>query len=369
MGGPLFFFGTLCHVPLLESVLQRSVVPEQATLHGASVFWVLGEAFPILVDGAGTAKGILLRDVTDADIARLDFYEGAFGYALRDMSVQTKNGPVAARVYRTDQAFEIGAPWSLSDWIDVHGDIAVEAAAEVMEGFGSVAPDMVAKRFGMIRARAGAVVNARKAASPPSTAGLSATDVKLIAKSRPYTNYFSLVEMDLRHRRYDGTMSPKVERAVFVATDVAIVLPYDPVRDRVLLVEQFRMGPYARGDCHPWTLEPIAGRIDTTESAEDTARREAMEEAGVELGALHLISSSYPSPGASTEFFTSFLALADLPDSVTGVSGLDSEDEDIRSALVPFHELIDMANADALSNGPLVTATWWLAAHRDRLRA
>ena len=221
----------------------------------------------------------------------------------------------------------------------------------------------------MIRARAGAVVNARHRPSAPNAAGLTADDVTLIAQNRPYTQYFSLLEMRLRHRRYNGEMSAEVDRAVFVASAVAIVLPYDPERDRVLLVEQFRMGPYARGDRHPWSLEPIAGRIDSIESAEDAARREAMEEAGLELGALHKVSSSYPSPGATTEYFTSFIGIADLPDDVVGIGGLESEDEDIRSTLVTFDTLIGMAQNDVLSNGPLVMAVWWLAAHRDRLRA
>lgn len=369
MSAPLFFFGTLCHLPLLERVLGRPVTVETARLEGARVYWVEGASFPILRSGDGLAEGVVLRDATDTDIARLDFYEGAFGYAREEVTVTVAGAPVAASVYVTDNDFPTGAPWVLENWVAAYGAIAVEAASEVMESFGRVSSDVIAGRFDMIRARALAVVNARRSPSSESASGLTSKDVELIEKRRPYTHYFSLVEMDLRHRRYDGAMSPEVDRAVFVATDVAIVLPYDPVRDRVLLVEQFRMGPYARGDRNPWTLEPIAGRIDSTESAGETARREAQEEAGLELGALHLVSSSYPSPGASTEFFTCFVGIAELPDDVVGVNGLDSEHEDIHSVLVSYDDLIAMARSDELSNGPLVMATWWLAAHRARLRA
>ncbi|WP_224824654.1 NUDIX domain-containing protein [Cognatishimia sp. MH4019] len=367
MGTPLFFFGTLCHLPLLEQVLGRSVSVEVAHAQGMSAYWVAGQSFPTLQDG-GAADGLLLRDAIAADIARLDFYEGGFGYRLVDITVETAKGPVAAQVYRSDQTFEIGAPWSLQDWIATYGELTLQAAREVMEGFGHISPETVAQRFGMIRARAGAVVNARRQPSEASASGLTAADVEVSETRWPYTHYFSLQEMTLRHRRYDGAMSAQVERAVFVATDVAIVLPYDPVRDRVLLVEQFRMGPFARGDAHPWSLEPIAGRIDTVETAEETARREAREEAGLELGALHLIASCYPSPGATTEHFTSFLGIADLPDDVTGIGGLASEQEDIRSTLVSFDSLMKMARADAVSNAPLVMAAWWLAAHRAALR-
>ncbi len=368
MSLPLFFFGTLRYLPLLEQVLGRAVSVVPARLDGVSAYWVAGQPFPTLQEG-GAVEGVLLRDATAADIARLDFYEGGFGYHLVDVMVATADGPVAAQVYRSDTAFEIGARWGLDDWIATYGEITLQAAREVMEGFGQISPETVAQRFDMIRARAGAVVNARREPSAASASGLTAADVEVAQTRRPYTHYFSLQEMTLRHRRYDGAMSAEVERAVFVATDVAIVLPYDPVRDRVLLVEQFRMGPFARGDVHPWSLEPIAGRIDTVETAEQTARREAMEEAGLELGALHLIASCYPSPGATTEYFTSFLGIADLPDDVTGVGGLASEHEDIRSTLVSFETLIQMARDDAISNAPLVMAAWWLAAHRAGLRA
>ncbi|MEL7213273.1 MAG: NUDIX domain-containing protein [Pseudomonadota bacterium] len=367
MSAPLFFFGTLCYVPLLEQVLGRAVEVETARAEGVSVYWVAGASYPTLQEG-GAADGLVLRDATADDIARLDFYEGAFGYALVDVTVHTAAGPLAAQMYRSDEAFEIGAPWSFKDWIATHGAITLEAASEVMEGFGQISPKTVAQRFPMIRARAGAVVNAQRQPSAASASGLTASDVEVADTRRPYTHYFSLKEMTLRHRRYDGAMSPQVERAVFVATDVALVLPYDPVRDRVLLVEQFRMGPFVRGDRHPWSLEPIAGRIDTVETAEETARREAMEEAGLELGMLHLISRCYPSPGASTEHFTTYLGIADLPDDVTGIGGLASEHEDIRSTLVSFDDLVQMARDDALSNAPLVMAVWWLAAHRAELR-
>lgn len=369
MNPPVFFFGTLCHLPLLERVLGRSARVSPASLDGASAYWVADAPFPVLIDGAGQAKGVLLRDVTDADLARLDYYEGAFGYALRPVQVHTETGSVAAQTYRSDQTFETGASWSLDHWIASYGAISVEAAGEVMEGFGTVPPKTIAARFAMIRARARAVVAARATPSAPSDAGLDAGDVQVHDRRRPYTNYFSLLELTLSHARYDGTQSAPVDRAVFVATDVALVLPYDPQRDRVLLVEQFRMGPFVRGDHNPWSLEPIAGRIDTAETPEATARREAIEEAGLSLGALHDVSRSYPSPGASTEYFHSFVGIADLPDTIVGIGGLDSEDEDIRSIVVDFDDLLEMARADTLSNGPLVMLVWWLAAHRDRLRA
>jgi nudix-type nucleoside diphosphatase (YffH/AdpP family) len=188
------------------------------------------------------------------------------------------------------------------------------------------------------------------------------------AQRRPYVDFFALEEYDLRFRRYDGSMSECVTRAVFMATDAVIVLPYDPVRDRVLLIEQFRMGPQARGDAKPWQLEPIAGRVDAGETPETTAHREAAEEAGITLRSLHDVAHCYASPGCSTEFYDIYVGIADLPDGVVGVSGLASEQEDIRSYLFSFDALMALVDDMQAVNAPLVLAALWLARHRERLR-
>ena len=158
-------------------------------------------------------------------------------------------------------------------------------------------------------------------------------------------------------------------RAVFVSSDAAIVLPYDPVTDRVLLVEQFRAGPNIRGDRYPWCLEPIAGLIDAGETPAQAALREAKEEAGLDLKGLELISQTYPSPGSSAEFFHLYLGLADLPASTDLIAGLATETEDIRSHIFTFSELMDHIDLGSFSVGPTVLAGLWLARNRDRLRA
>ncbi len=71
------------------------------------------------------------------------------------------------------------------------------------------------------------------------------------------------------------------------------MLPYDPATDTVLLVEQMRLAPVMRGDPHPHSLEPIAGLIEAGEEPEDSVRREAMEEAGLELRGLEPIAAQF----------------------------------------------------------------------------
>ena len=163
-------------------------------------------------------------------------------------------------------------------------------------------------------------------------------------------------------------MSQPVTREAFVSGDASVVLPYDPVRDRVLLIEQFRFGPFARGDTQAWSVEAIAGRIDGGETPEIAARREAREEAGLELHRLIPGPSYYPSPASKTEYLYSFIGLADLPDGITGIHGVATEAEDIRSHLVSFDRLMDLVDSGEIDNAPLVLIALWLARQRDGLR-
>jgi ADP-ribose pyrophosphatase len=193
-------------------------------------------------------------------------------------------------------------------------------------------------------------------------------DVQLLAERRPYEDYFAVQEYDLRFRHFDGGMSAEVSRAVFVTGDAVTVLPYDAARDRVLLIEQFRPAPFARGDMECWSLEAIAGRVDTGETPEDAARREAVEEAELALGDLIRVAGYYPSPGAVAEYLYSYVALTDLPDGCTGVFGLPGEAENIRGHLVGFDALMALVASGEINNAPLLLTVLWLARERARLR-
>lgn len=175
-------------------------------------------------------------------------------------------------------------------------------------------------------------------------------------------------EIELRHETFDGGMSDGMERAVFVSSDAAIVLPYDPVRDRVLLVEQVRLGPIGRDDPVRWQMEPVAGLIDPGETPEQAARREGAEEAGLVFGALEPVGECYASPGAATDFFHLFVGMCDLPDGSAGIGGEEQEGENIRSHLIPFSDLLALADDRRVANAPLALLAFWLARHRARLR-
>ena len=187
------------------------------------------------------------------------------------------------------------------------------------------------------------------------------SDVRIISQSVPYQDFFSVTETHLTHRKFDGSQSAVIKRAAFMIGDAVTVLPYDPLRRRVLLIEQFRIGPMLHGDANPWSLEAIAGRMDAGESPEVTARREAREEAGLELGELRRVAAYYPSPGAVCEYIHSYVAICDLPDGIAGVHGLASESEDIRGHLVALDDFLAMVKTGAINNAPLILTAQWLA--------
>jgi ADP-ribose pyrophosphatase len=366
-----FFYGTLCHVPLLSRVLGRTPQAEVAQLDDHAVHWAEGQDFPMILPQPGAvAQGLLVSGLTPEDRARLDFYEGGFGYRTRAVAVGTAGGRFEAQVYWPDEGlWQPGARWSLSDWADRWGEAVTAAARDVMALYGVKDAAAVARRRGPMLVRGASRVRAATPAPVEVRRRAVQGDVAVSAWREPYAHFFAVEEYDLQFRRFDGGMSPVITRAAFISCDAVTVLPYDPLRDRVLVVEQFRAGPFARGDLQPWSLEAIAGRIDAGETPEDAARREAGEEAGLVLHDLWPVAQYYPSPGVKTEFIYSYVAPCDLPDDAGIVSGIASEAEDIRGHVLGLDRLIGMIGTGEVANAPLILTVLWLARERDRRRA
>lgn len=373
--GNVFLYGTLLHVPLLEIVSGRAaceLVLEPAQLAGHRVVWADGFGFPLIEASPElNAPGQVLRGVDAAMLERLNYYELGFGYDLVDVIVQTPSGDMPAQVYFPQTGlWQAGAPWSLQDWVREFWPVTRYSAAEVMGYLGRLTGAEVAARYPMILTRATSQLAAASTPAPKAQrSALTAAQVDLKRQDITHAGYFLAKTLHLRHPLFSGGMSAEVAREVFIAGDAAIVLPYDPRRDRLLLVEQFRMGPFARGDELPWVLEPVAGRIDGEETAADAALREAREEAHVSLVSLEKIASYYPTPGYSSEYFHSYLGLADLSDDLIGIGGLDSEHEDIRIHLISFAEAMDLVVSGEINIGPLILSLLWLERERPRLRA
>jgi nudix-type nucleoside diphosphatase (YffH/AdpP family) len=368
----LFFYGTLRHLPLLELVLGRKgedldAVPAQ--LPGYGVFWVKDQPFPAIEARAGcSADGLLARGLSDADLAALNFYEGGFDYALERVTVQLADGSEAvAQVYFPEPGlWQTGDPWDLEEWVRQWGALSLRAAEEVMAYQGRMTAQEVARVFPSIRRRAAAWLAGQ--ARPADPAHDPARDVVVHDHKRAYMNFFAMEEMDLQFRRYDGSLSPVINRGAAMVGHASVVLPYDPQRDQVLLVEQFRAPPFIMGDTSPWMWEPVAGVIDPGETAEQAAIREAQEEAGVAIRQLEVVTRAYPSSGALAEFIHVFVGLCDLSD-LNGGGGMAGEGEDIRSEIISYDTLMQRVDEQAYKDLPLMICALWLSRHRERLRA
>ena len=364
----IVLFGTLRDPYLLKIVLGAVADAQPVALADYCVFSASGETFPLLLPSTGEqAEGLLLKDLTGEQIARLDYYEAPYAYVLEPV-VLADGRP--AQVYRpTDNQYGKGERWDLAHWQITQGPMTRDAAHEIMELFGETSVEELIPLLGSIRSRAQARVNARTDDIPNDLRqGFSRDDVVLTAQRRPYSRFFALDELELRHPRFDGGENV-VEREVFVSVDAVVVLPYDPVRDTVLLIEQFRPAPYVRGDLYPWCLEAIAGRIDGGETPQDAAHREAEEEAGLQLSQLIKTANFYPSPGALSEYLYCYIGLAELPDDAAGLGGLASEAEDIRSMVIPYQALMDAVRSGEVQNGPLLICAYCLEREREQLRA
>ncbi len=370
MSGVLFLYGPLCHAPLRREVLGIGHSVSEARLAGYRAGRVQGSDRPALVPGSGEVKGLLVQGLDETAQARALFFAQSLGYVAQPVKVRAgRLTSVAAKAFvPAGEPADLDGPWDLGDWSETMGPVWVAAAREVMAEAGRVSAEAMARRWPTTRLRAATRMRAAAGAGTEVRADFTAQrDVEILRERRPYTEYFSLEDPDLRFRRFDGQWSRPVRRAAFIGGDAATVLPYDPVLDSVLVVEQFRAGPLMRGDPRPWSLEPIAGRIDPGESPEAAARREAMEEAGIELGPLHRVADYYPSPGAVSEFLFSFVAEADLAGRDGVLGGAVSEDEDIRTHVVPFELLMELIVSGEAGTGPLILSSYWLSLNRLRL--
>ena len=190
---------------------------------------------------------------------------------------------------------------------------------------------------------------------------------ELIERTVAFQGHFRLARYLFRQSLYRGGVSGEFSREVFERGQAAAVLPYDPIRDEVVLIRQFRAGTFAAGR-HPWCWEIVAGMLDEGETPEEVARREAVEEAAVEILDLVPLYSLLLSPGACSEACSIFLGRVDST-SVGGIHGLDAENEDILVRAMPFAEARALLARDEIDNSAAVIALQWLAIHHDEIRS
>lgn len=195
----------------------------------------------------------------------------------------------------------------------------------------------------------------------------TASDVNVEKRETVFHGFFRMDKLWLTHPRFDGRQMPVFTRELFIRGDATCVLPYDPVRDEVVLLEQFRLGALGRTQS-PWLLELVAGMNEEGESPEDVAQREGQEEAGLSFSRLEKICDYLVSPGGSTEMIHLFCGEVST-ESAGGIFGMEHEHEDIRAHVVAADEAIAMISDGRINNAAAIIALQWLQLNRSRLRA
>ncbi len=193
-------------------------------------------------------------------------------------------------------------------------------------------------------------------------------DVEIIERETAWRGYFRIDRLRLRHRLFAGGWGEPMVREVFERGHAAALLPYDPVRDEVLLIEQFRIGALTAGAGNPWLIEVVAGIVEEGETAEDVVRREMIEEAGCEITDIVKLMDVYMTPGGSSERIALFCGRVDTA-GVGGIHGLADEGEDIRAFAEPADAALARLARGEIVNAMTVIALQWLALNRDDLRA
>ena len=202
--------------------------------------------------------------------------------------------------------------------------------------------------------------------SPPPAGPPSHPDASILSVDTPFARFLRVDVVRFRHKLFSGEWSGERTYDVLRRGDAVAIILYDPERDSVVLVEQFRLAALYAG-LSPWQIEPVAGLVDQDESYEAVARRESQEEAGIEsIGELVPIQRYMPSPGDSDEAVMLFCGRVDSR-GAAGIHGLPEEHEDIRVIVKTMTELKAMLEAGQIETGHTLICCYWLLRHHDRL--
>lgn len=178
-------------------------------------------------------------------------------------------------------------------------------------------------------------------------------------------SFYQMREVVLNHQRFEGGRAT-LKRDLFWRPDAVCVLLYDPKVEKVVLIEQFRIGTIDHPRS-PWLLELVAGLVEEGESPSDVVYRESIEESGAAVLALEHITRFTPSPGGVREYIDLFCAQVDSSE-LGGIHGLEEEGEDIKVHLFPVDHAFAMLKSGEIDNAPAIIALQWLQLNRASLK-
>lgn len=198
-----------------------------------------------------------------------------------------------------------------------------------------------------------------------TTPEFSNEDVRILERRECHRRFLRIDLLTLEHRLHEGGWLGPMERELLVKQPAVGVLLFDPVRDEVVLVRQFRVGVLGEKDS-PWLLELVAGMVDKEESLPEVASRECQEEANLRPLALEPICEYYCSPGTSNEKITLYCGRVDSSEA-GGVYGLDEEHEDIEVVVMSFDQVVAALDSGQIDNAMTIVAVQWLMLNKQKL--
>ncbi len=196
-------------------------------------------------------------------------------------------------------------------------------------------------------------------------------DVVIESDQRVWSGRFPLDVVKFRHRRFDGTMSDTRTWEVWRRGQAAALLPYDPITDAVVLIEQFRFPALVAG-VDATLVELPAGLCEDNEDPADTIRREMQEEMRLAADRVERIGGFLLTPGGADEYCHLYVGRVVAPaadgEGIVGFGGEATEGEDIRIRVWDAEDAIQAAFAGWFTNSITAIALFWLASKRDALR-
>ncbi|WP_032109685.1 ADP-ribose diphosphatase [Necropsobacter massiliensis] len=185
-------------------------------------------------------------------------------------------------------------------------------------------------------------------------------DIQILHEETLYSGFFTLKKIQFKHKLFAGGMSDVVTRELLVKGAASAVIAYDPQADKVILVEQVRIGAYDPNLAQsPWLFELIAGMVEEGERPDEVALRESEEEAGIQVTQLTHALSMWDSPGGVLERIHIFAGKVDSA-KAKGIHGLAEEHEDIRVHVIARETAYQWVCQGKIDNGIAVTGLLWL---------
>lgn len=183
-------------------------------------------------------------------------------------------------------------------------------------------------------------------------------DVKIIDRQLLHDGFYKVRKYTLSHPSFSGAMGPTLEREQMYRQDAAVILLYDPVQDKLILVEQFRCGLLEHRTESPWMIECVAGLIEPNEAPENALYREVKEETGCTLKSYGLIATFYNSPGGFAERTWAYCGIVDASEA-QAIAGVKEEQEDILVHQLDAKAVIKAYRQWTTSASTLISLDWF----------